>query len=381
MENWIKIFMVVLEFTAMAYMLIILIFTAGWYKMTEYVNSSPSITSKISVIVAIRNEAHIIFGLLKSLNEQSLPKSQFEIIIIDDDSNDDSILVVEKFSQAHVDLNLKIYKSEGLGKKQALEKAITYVNNEIIFSTDGDCSLNKDLLKNYLAFFEENKHVKLGFGGVFYDKADDAKQQIFHMEFASLVASGAGSSGFGLPFMMNAANMAFRYEDYKSIKNKIAGKDYISGDDIFMLHAFEKEFGSSSVSYIKNPEIVVETDSPASFKEFIHQRIRWGSKARAYKSTWPLVVSFGVLLFNLMLSITLFLTVYKSWFLAVFLLFVLLKYLIDLPLNRNFLKYYKKPGNFALFFIMEVFYPIYIVISAFFPFLFSFSWKGRDFSK
>ncbi len=381
MENWIKIFMVFLEFTAMAYIIIILIFTAGWYKMTEFVNSSPLLSKKISVIIAIRNEAKNLNNLLNSLNEQSLPKSQFEIIIIDDDSVDNSIEIIENFSKTHNDLNLKVYNSEGRGKKQAIEKALTYVNNEIVFSTDGDCILNRDLLENYLAFFEENKHIKLCFGGVFYDKSGDSKQQIFHMEFASLVASGAGSSGFGLPFMMNAANMAYRYEDYKIVKNKIAGQNYISGDDIFMLHSFVKEFGRSSVSYIKNPDVTVETDSPESFREFFNQRIRWGSKARAYKAAWPLLVSLSVLLFNLMLSITLMLSVYRLWFLSVFFLFVLLKYLIDLPLNRNFLKYYKKPGNFALFFLMELFYPLYIVVIAFFPFVFNFKWKGRDFSK
>lgn len=381
MENWIKIFMIFLEFAAMAYILIILIFTAGWYKMGEFVNSSPLLSKKISVIIAIRNEAQNITALLNSLNNQSLLKTQFEIIIIDDDSSDNSMLIVEDFTKTHGDLNLKIYKSDGLGKKAAIEKAITYVNNEIVFSTDGDCVLNRDLLENYLAFFEENQHIKLCFGGVFYDKSDDSKQQIFHMEFASLVASGAGSSGFGLPFMMNAANMAFRYEDYKVVKNKISGQSYISGDDIFMLHSFAKEFGNSSVSYIKNPNVTVETNSPESFKEFMNQRIRWGSKARAYKAAWPILVSLSVLLFNLLLSITFVLTVYRFWFLAVFFLFVLLKYLIDFPLNRNFLKYYQKPGNFALFFLMEVFYPFYIVISAFFPFVFSFNWKGRDFSK
>lgn len=381
MENWIKIFMIFLEFAAVAYILIILIFTAGWYKMSEFINSSSSTIKKISVVVAIRNEAQNILALLNSLNDQSLPKSQFEIIIIDDDSNDNSLKIVEDFKNAHKDLNLNIYKSDGLGKKKAIEKAITYVSSEIVFSTDGDCNLNKDLLKNYLAFFEENEHIKLCFGGVFYDKTESIQQKIFHMEFASLVASGAGSSGFGLAFMMNAANMAFRYEDYKTIKNKIDGQNYISGDDIFMLHAYTKEFGSQSVTYIKNPNIVVETSSPANVKEFMNQRIRWGSKAKAYKSAWPLLVSTIVLFFNLMLSITLVLTVYKIWFLAVFSLFIFLKYLIDLPLNRNFLKYYKKPGNFVLFFLMEVFYPFYIVISAFFPFVFSFSWKGRDFSK
>ncbi|PLX08082.1 MAG: hypothetical protein C0598_12515 [Marinilabiliales bacterium] len=381
MDSWIKIFLVLLEFSAIAYILIILIFTVGWYRLKEFVSTASEVKTSLSVIIAIRNEAGNILDLLNSIDKQSLSKKQFEIIIVDDASTDDSIDIINAFKKEHNELQMKVIESDGNGKKDALKKAFSEVKNEIVFTTDGDCILNENLLKNYLNYFEENHTIKLCFGSVFYEKPNFPLQQIFRVEFASLVASGAGSAGFELPLMMNAANMAFRLKDYEVVKNKIDGENLSSGDDIFILHAFAKEFGNGSIGFYKNSEHIVETKAPLSIKDFFKQRIRWGSKAKAYKSLWPKLVSLVVFIFNFMLSATLILSIYKLWFASLYFLFVLLKFLIDMPLNRNFLKYYKKPANFAMFFLLEFVYPIYIVIAALAPIFFSFSWKDRDLVK
>jgi len=64
-------------------------------------------TSKISVIIPVRNEAENILFLLQDLEKQTYPKHKFEVIIADDDSTDDTLKIVQEF-QKNTNINLII---------------------------------------------------------------------------------------------------------------------------------------------------------------------------------------------------------------------------------------------------------------------------------
>ncbi|NOY50708.1 MAG: glycosyltransferase [Chlorobi bacterium] len=381
MENWIRYFMLLLESSAFAYLAVMVIITLGWYKTAEFFAESPSFSSKISVVVAIRNEAGNILNLLRSIASQSLSTSLFELIIVDDNSTDAGTGIIEGFMKSHGHLNIRVVKSGGQGKKQALRKGFDLVENELVFTTDGDCVLHESLLELYLSFFETHKELKLAFGAVVYSRGKGLLNRVFRLEFSSLVASGAASAGIGLPLMANGANMAFKLSAYKKIAAGLTGAEYASGDDVFLVHGIAKGFGAAAVGFVKNKNALVETHAPRNAASFLNQRIRWGSKAKAYKSIWPALVATVVFLFNFMISVSAVLSVYRTWFLAVFVLFTLLKFLVDLPLSRNFSKYFRQEKDYYLLFPLEFIYPFYIVASALYPLLFGFNWKGRDLSK
>ena len=78
----------------------------------------------------------------------------------------------------------------------------------------------------------------------------------------SLVASGAGSLGAGLPLMANGANLAFEKQTYLDVVNDQSGKSFASGDDVFLLHAIAKNYGVKSVHFIKDALAIVKTIPP-----------------------------------------------------------------------------------------------------------------------
>lgn len=376
MENWIRIWMLLLEFSALAYLLIMLLISLGWYLTKVFVPLSIDNFKKVSVIIAVRNEEANIKNLLTSLLHQTYPKNLFEVVIVDDNSDDKTLQLIEKFKYEITDLNIRVVKSKGQGKKEALKEGFESITNEIIITSDGDCVVGRDWIMNYISFFEEND-TQLIFGPVFYYNTKMLVQKIFGIEFATLVASGAGGSGIGLPLMSNGANMAFRKSAFDKIKNKLSGARFASGDDVFLMHSIAANFGNKSVKFIKNKQSIVETHAPESLMAFFNQRIRWGSKAKAYKSIWPLAVSVVVFVFNFLLGITAILSVFKLWFLAVFVLFVILKFLIDFPLTRNFLRFYNRPINAIMLFPLEFFYPFYIILTAVLSIFMPYQWKGR----
>lgn len=376
MEQWIRIWMLIIEFSALGYLLIMLVINVGWYLTKEF-NSEKSISKlKFSIVIAVRNESNNIINLLNSVLIQNFPKKFFEIIIVNDSSEDNTVELIEKFKIENSELEIHIINSDGDGKKDAIKTGIILSKNDIIISTDGDCIVGIDWIKTYDEYFNQHE-VKLVFGAVFYENTKSLLSNIFHLEFSTLVASGAGSAGIGLPLMGNGANMAFYKNAYLEVQNKLEGKEYASGDDVFLIHSFAKNFGNRSVRFLKSNSCIVETQAPPNIQTFINQRIRWGSKAKAYKNLWPMFVSFLVFIFNLTLGITAILSLVKIWFLALFALLIILKFLIDFPLVNSFSHFYKRRSRILLLLLLEIIYPFYIIFTSIFSVFIPYQWKGR----
>ena len=372
--------MLLLEFSAFAYLLIMLLISIGWYLTKVFIPSSISSETKVSVVVAVRNEAKNIKELLFSILHQSYPKNLFELIIVDDNSEDTTLEIVGDFKHENPDLNIIIIQSTGKGKKEALKEGFKSVSNHIIITTDGDCVVSNDWILDYVTFFEKTD-VQLVFGPVFYFKSKRFIEKLFSLEFATLVASGAGSSGVKMPLMGNGANMAIRKSAYDKVGKSIKGDDFASGDDVFLMHSVASYFDRNAIQFLKNKNCIVETSAPKNLKNFFNQRIRWGSKAKAYTRIWPLTVSIIVFIFNSLLGITAILSFFKLWFLAVFVLFVVFKFLIDFPLTRNYIRFYNRPINTLLLFPLEFLYPFYIMFTTFFSIFIPYKWKGRKLVK
>jgi cellulose synthase/poly-beta-1,6-N-acetylglucosamine synthase-like glycosyltransferase len=372
--------MLLLEVAAFTYLLVMLLISAGWYFTKPFVAKTINSLQKVSVLIAVRNEAENIERLLVSLLKQTYPKDFFEIIIVDDSSEDNTIQAIENFKKEHPDLKIKLSEAKGSGKKDAIRQGIELSQSEIIITTDGDCEVKPEWVLNFVSLFE-NSNSQMLFGPVLYSHNKSLLQRVFTLEFATLVASGAGSAGFGLPLMGNAANLAFRKEAFEKVRDKMHGSAYASGDDVFLMHAMAKEFGKDAVKFVKNKQSLVETAAPEGFDKFVNQRARWGSKARAYKSVWAIVVSLVVFFFSILLGMTAALSFYRTWFLAVFALFVLLKFMIDFPLSSNFLRFFGRQKLSLLLFPVEFVYPFYIILTAVLSFFKPPEWKGRKLEK
>ena len=92
------ILLIIILIISALYIIYILAFTFGLYNLKEkFFTFNNKNNIKASVLIAARNEEKNIGNLLKSLYNQSFSKELFEVIIIDDNSEDDTILIIENF--------------------------------------------------------------------------------------------------------------------------------------------------------------------------------------------------------------------------------------------------------------------------------------------
>ena len=357
------------------YLIVIGIITFGWFQLSNVTNKDIGNDIEVSVVIAVRNESKNIRQLIKSLVNQTYDSKYYEIIIVDDHSTDDTSSLINCYISENISPQIRLISALDTGKKSAISQGIGESCAKLIVTTDGDCYVKTGWLSSIVSYYNSNDY-KLIIGPVVYSNEKTLLQKLFSLDFASLVASGAGSVGARLPLMGNGANLAFEREVY--ISANINSKNYVSGDDVFLIHHVAKKYSSKFIGFLQNEEAIVSTDPPANFTGFLKQRIRWASKATGYKLIWPIIVSLSVFIFNLLLFLMLLGGIFFTWLLPVYFLIILTKFVIDMPLVFRFLSFSKKSNLKPLFFFMEFIYPVYIVISAVSSFIFSFDWKERN---
>jgi len=366
-----------------AYAILIGAISAGWLKLKAFTEIKPSPGVKISVIVAVRNEACNIEALLKSLFRQYYPQDLYEIIIVDDDSDDETARLVKEFISRHTGTkNLKLItlnKNDGSGKKAAIDKGINASTGELIVITDADCTAGSKWISSLASFFEKYKpHMILG--PVCMTDGANIFGKLQSLEFMSLISSAAGSCIAGFPLMANGANMAITRKAYDSCGGFTGNTKYHSGDDMFLMMSIKKKFGAKAILFLRSEEAIVNTPATPGLKSFYQQRLRWVSKSRGYTDPLLIATSIIVFLMNAWLVVLAFPAFFFPDFLKLFLILYFLKLLIDFPVILSFSRFQRSMSLLWLLPLMELLNAVYTLIIGIAGNIGKYDWKGRKVS-
>ncbi|KAF0362062.1 glycosyltransferase [Pediococcus acidilactici] len=99
---------------------------------------------EISIVVPVYNGEKYINKLLMSIYQQSF--TNYEVIIIDDNSNDNTLKVVKKFCQEDSRFNYFSF-DENRGVSEARNQGIKMAKGNFIFFIDGDDYITRNCLK------------------------------------------------------------------------------------------------------------------------------------------------------------------------------------------------------------------------------------------
>lgn len=108
---------------------------------------------KVSVIVPVYNGEKDIANCLKALINQNYPKENYEIIVVNDGSTDNTSKVVKKFKK------VKLIQQEHKGPASARNLGAKYAKGEILLFTDSDCIPDKNWIKNMVEPFKDKAIV------------------------------------------------------------------------------------------------------------------------------------------------------------------------------------------------------------------------------
>ena len=371
----VHIILTIIMIFAALYLICIGAFTCG---MVLFRRNAPSYDQvpekKVSVLIAARNEEKNIENLLQSLYNQSYKKELFEVIIVDDNSDDNTSEIVENFRISHPDMNLKLLKAEGRGKKQAISQALHVAENELVMVTDADCELSPRWIEVMVRFFL-NHDLKMLLGPVLLSPARTLFEKLQVLEHLSLIASTAGSAAIGMPIMCNGANMMYDRKAALDIEKYRTDMKIASGDDMFLMEKFIKFYGSKSVKFILDNRAIVKTATMPNLKAFFRQRRRWASKTKSYTNWKIIATALIVLLFNLSIVFFFAAGFFMRVFWVFFILYVIMKTLIDFPILKRITHFMRQDKLLFWVFPLEFIYPFYVVLTAFSGLFTKVKWK------
>jgi glycosyltransferase involved in cell wall biosynthesis len=208
---------------------------------------------KATVIIPARNEAANIGRCLDSLLEQTLPKHQFEIIVVDDGSSDNTTSIVMSYAEKGVKL-LQLSNEIG-GKKAALSKGIAAATHPIIITTDADCTYPKNWLNTLLNFRSEHDAVFVA-APVKYTKETNFLERFQSLDFLALQGITIAAVSKQLFNMCNGANLLYTKEAFEKV-NGFEGIDKIpTGDDMLLMEKIDAAY-PGKVKYCFSQDAIV----------------------------------------------------------------------------------------------------------------------------
>lgn len=249
--------------------------------------SPPEMKEGISVVICARNEAENLLDHLPRVFDQKY--KNFEVIIVDDCSIDETEDVLRAFKNKHRNCKIVMLKENDLfigGKKFALTMGIKAAKNDIVLFTDADCIPASEHWIEAIAgsFAAEKKgaqgpaEIVLGFGA--YKKEKSFLNMLIRFDAFLIGLRSFSFALAGLPYMGVGRNLAYRKTLF--FRNKgFASHQHIpyGDDDLFVNEAAGKH----------NTRIAASMDAKTvsipkkTFKDWVKQKKRHLATASFYK--------------------------------------------------------------------------------------------------
>jgi cellulose synthase/poly-beta-1,6-N-acetylglucosamine synthase-like glycosyltransferase len=329
---------------------------------------------QVSIVIPFRNEATNLESLIDSLLKQNYKTTNFEVLLVDDHSDDNGSEILKRIVGNCPNVQL-LELHEAKGKKAALKKGIENARHDVIVTTDADCIMGEEWLTSMMSFFQDHDTHLLT--GPVQFKHGSKFAKLLQAELTALMASTSGSIGAGKAFMCNGANLAFRREVYERVNKEFNHDNLASGDDVFLLHGVKKLYGNDAIiSFAADERAGVQTSAPSSLKQFIHQRVRWAKKSSKYKDLNSILAGTIIFLTNLSILIGAVLLVSSELSWKKFLIYFIVKWGLDWLLI-NSAKKWLPSVTFSQTFLLSIIYPFYVSGVAFLSLLLRPNWKGR----
>lgn len=355
------------------YSILILYYKAGWQEINPFELSNQNPDTKISVVIAARNEEENIGNLLASLETQTYPKILFEVIVVDDHSTDNTASIARSF--ASVKLIQIQFDNINSYKKKAIETGIAAASGDLIVTTDADCIVQNNWLKTIAAFKEETNAVFIA-APVEMSFKSSLLQTFQSLDFLVLQGITAASVKKRIHNMCNGANLAYERKVFFEV-NGFKDIDHIaSGDDMLLMQKISTRF-PGKISYLLSKDAIVTTNATNTWKEFFSQRIRWASKATNYNDIKIFSALFLVYFFNCSLLALLITGFWIHYLWLGFAGILIVKTIIELIFLYPIAKFYNKLNLLILFPLFQPLHILYTVIAGWLGVFGSFEWKDR----
>lgn len=223
---------------------------------------------ELSVIVPFRNEAQRLSPFLASMRGA---KIQPNVYVFVDDHSDDGSMAILRENLPGINWKAIALNAHEQGKKVAIRRGIQESEGKWILSMDADVSFSVD----YFSTLSTLEHADMYILPAVM-VAQRWYEHLYEVDLILVNAANCGLAGWKRPIMASGANLLYSKEAFECLDHIERHAHMPSGDDIYLLRDFRE--GGADVRLMTDPKLAIKTETPQSFREFIHQRLRWLAK-------------------------------------------------------------------------------------------------------
>lgn len=365
---------------AVAYFVLMRMYVRAWRQLPKSSVPQDFVPAVgISVIIPARNEAANIENCVRSIVAQHYPAALFEIIIVDDHSEDDTALLVKNLRLPQVQvLDLAAYlqgKNINSYKKAAIAYGIAQARHPLIVCTDADCTTPPLWLRSIAHQYHTNPY-RLLTAPVAFEGEQSFFQRFQSLDFAGMMLITGASLHKRLSLMGNGANLSYE----KAVFYEVGGFDQIdtvaSGDDLLLIQKIAAYY-PQGISFLKNTAAIVTTAACPTWKDFLQQRIRWASKSNQYNDWKIKSILLGVYLLNVSLLFLPLVALFDIRWCWVWIFQIFVKIIADYFFLKEAVSFFGRGDLMRIFLPAQLLHIIYIVWAGWAGNWKRYEWKGR----
>ncbi len=264
-------------------------------------------TPSVSVIIAARNEEHRIMACLESISRLAYPADKLEILVVNDESTDNTVALVERYASTNPRLRLlHSSKESGLrGKVNALNEGIKSSRGDILMFTDADCVVPSTWVKETVKYYAD---FSVGLvAGFTLLKSVNLFERVQALDWFAQFTMASGAVALGVPITAVGNNLSVRRTAY----DRTGGYEQIPFS-VTEDHALFKAIVESSGFSVRFPlerGTLVQSLPCQGLRDLLHQKLRWFSGGMHLDAS-AIIVFAAMYLLKLLLVFNLFV---PSW--------------------------------------------------------------------
>ncbi|OFX83599.1 MAG: hypothetical protein A2W99_15325 [Bacteroidetes bacterium GWF2_33_16] len=174
---------------------------------------------RFSIIICTYNRSDYLKKVLEGVRKQEFPKSDFELVLVNNSSPDDTDDVCRNFQNENTDLNITYTKEKKQGLSFARNTGLDLSKGEWVIFIDDDAEPVKDYLKNINEFLLKHKNCIAAGGRIYptFETSEPKWMSKFLLPLVSAIDLGNTAKKFPANKYPIGANMIFKADVFKKI--------------------------------------------------------------------------------------------------------------------------------------------------------------------
>ncbi|MFP5040950.1 glycosyltransferase [Parasediminibacterium sp. JCM 36343] len=330
-------------------------------RLAVYQAPPPSNNHKepVSVIICARDEADNLVNNLPGILVQEYP-DKHEIIVVNDNSTDQSKYIIEEFMKAFDTLQHLQLKQEAkmiIGKKFPLSMGIKTAKHEVLLLTDADCvPASEHWVKQFQDAYRDGIEIVLGYGA--YHKKEGVLNKIIRFETFHSAMQYFSYALAGIPYMGVGRNLSYKRDVFMRNKGFSSINMIPSGDDDLFINRVATK---SNTAILIDPASHTLSEAKATWSDWLKQKYRHYTTTKYYQPKHKLWLGLYSVSFGLLYPLAFLSAIFFSWWMA--LVVLAFRWLVQAFVYYGGMKKLNEFDLFPFFILFDIWMFFYYIVA------------------